>query len=147
MNKKYQYIYGPVSSWRLGSSLGVDPLSQKEKICSFDCLYCQLGKTRILTETRKLYVSKEDILKEFQDLPDISTDYITFSGRGEPTLAENLGQMISAVKAIRPEPIAVITNSSLMGRQDVREEISGADFVICKLDVALQKPRGRCKIV
>jgi len=139
MNKKYQYIYGPVSSWRVGSSLGVDPLSQKDKICSFDCLYCQLGKTRSLTETRKIYVSKEDILKEIQNLPDISMDYITFSGRGEPTLAKNLGRMIAAVKAIRQEPIAVITNSSLMGRQDVREEISGADFVICKLDAFSQE--------
>ncbi len=139
MNTKFEYIYGPVPSWRLGRSLGVDLLSQKDKICSFDCLYCQLGKTGSLTATRKLYVSEEDILKEIKKLPHITLDYITFSGRGEPTLAKNLGQMITAVKTIRPEPIAVITNSSLMGRQDVREELAGADFVICKLDTFSQE--------
>lgn len=139
MKKKYQYIYGPVSSWRVGSSLGVDLLSQKDKICSFDCLYCQLGKTGSLTAKRQLYVSDEDILKEIRSLPQISLDYITFSGRGEPTLATNLGQIINAVKAIRQEPIAVITNSSLMGRKDVRKELAGADFVICKLDAFSQE--------
>ncbi len=119
--------------------MGVDLLSQKDKICSFDCLYCQLGKTGSLTATRKRYVSNEDILEEIRALPQISIDYITFSGRGEPTLAKNLGQMIDAVKTIRQEPIAVITNSSLMGRQDVREELAGADFVICKLDAFSQE--------
>jgi wyosine [tRNA(Phe)-imidazoG37] synthetase (radical SAM superfamily) len=138
-NKKFQYIYGPVPSWRLGHSLGVDLLSQKDKICSFDCLYCQLGKTRVLTATRKRYVSEKDILKEVRSLPPISVDYITFSGRGEPTLATNLGQTMAALKAIRPEPIAVITNSSLMNQQDVREALSGADFVICKLDAWSQE--------
>jgi hypothetical protein len=80
---KFRYIYGPVPSWRVGSSLGIDLLSQKGKICSFDCLYCQLGKTKITTATRQLYVSVDDILKELDMLPeDISIDYLTLSGRG-----------------------------------------------------------------
>jgi wyosine [tRNA(Phe)-imidazoG37] synthetase (radical SAM superfamily) len=140
MEYKFQYIYGPVPSWRVGSSLGIDLLSQKEKICSYDCLYCQLGKTKIFTTTRRIYISKDDVVKELEMLPaDVTIDYITISGRGEPTLANNLGNVISAVKMIREEPVAVITNSSLMNRQDVHEELSSADFVIAKLDACSQE--------
>jgi wyosine [tRNA(Phe)-imidazoG37] synthetase (radical SAM superfamily) len=134
------YIYGPVPSWRVGSSLGIDLLSQKEKICSFDCLYCQLGKTKITTITRQSYVPVGDILKELNMLPeDVSIDYLTLSGRGEPTLAKNIGDVIELLKKERKEPVAVITNSSLMNRQDVREELSYADFVIAKLDACSQE--------
>jgi wyosine [tRNA(Phe)-imidazoG37] synthetase (radical SAM superfamily) len=123
-----------------GSSLGIDLLSQKEKICSFDCLYCQLGETKIATVTRQVYVPEDDILKELDTLPeDVSIDYLTLSGRGEPTLAKNIGDMIKLLKKERKEPVAVITNSSLMNRQDVREELSCADFIIAKLDACSQK--------
>jgi wyosine [tRNA(Phe)-imidazoG37] synthetase (radical SAM superfamily) len=133
---RFQYVYGPVPSWRVGSSLGVDLLSQKDKICSYDCVYCQLGRTRTLTVTRQVYVPDEEILKEVEELRDMSIDYITFSGRGEPTLAENLGSLIRTIRKIRRESIAVITNSSLIDRQDVRSELSQADFVIAKLDAS-----------
>ena len=94
MEKKFKFIYGPVPSWRVGSSLGIDLLSQEDKICSYDCLYCQLGRTKILTATRQLYVPEDTILRELEMLPaDISIDYMTLSGRGEPTLAINLGDM------------------------------------------------------
>jgi len=136
---KYKYIYGPVSSFRLGSSLGIDLLSQEEKVCSFDCVYCQLGKTVSYTNQRGLYIPKEAIIEELKTLPQIQIDYITFSGRGEPTLAKNLGETIKAVKAIRKEPVAVLTNSSLMDKGDVREELSWADFVIAKLDACTQE--------
>jgi len=136
MGRKYQYIYGPVPSWRVGSSLGIDLLSQKEKICSYDCVYCQLGRTGIFTVARQIYVPDMEIVKEVQSLPDISIDYITFSGKGEPTLAENLGSLITAVRTIRQEPIAVITNSSLIDRQNVQNELAYADFVIAKLDTS-----------
>ena len=111
-------------------------LSQKDKICSYDCVYCQLGRTRILTIARQVYVPDGEILKEVESLPDISIDYITFSGKGEPTLAENLGSLIRAIRTIRRESIAVITNSSLINRRDVRNELSQADFVIAKLDAS-----------
>lgn len=133
---RFQYIYGPVPSWRVGCSLGVDLLSQKEKICSYDCVYCQLGRTRTLTVARRVYVPEEEILKEVKSIPHISVGYITFSGRGEPTLAENLGSLIRSIGKIRRESIAVITNSSLLDRQDVRNELSQADFVIAKLDAS-----------
>ena len=139
MENKFKYIYGPVPSWRLGSSLGIDLLSQKDKICSFDCVYCQLGATKVFTETRHQYVSENNIIKELEGLPDgIPIDYITLSGRGEPTLAANLGSVIKSIRRNRTEPIAVITNSSLIHRVDVREELSHADLVIAKLDAPKQ---------
>jgi len=132
--KEYKYIYGPVPSWRLGSSLGIDPIATKGKTCSFDCIYCQLGKIKSLTKRRKAFISAAKIIKEISSLPSIKIDYLTFSGMGEPTLAKNLGQMIKAVKRIRKEPVAVLTNSSLMHRKDVRKDLGLADLVVAKLD-------------
>jgi wyosine [tRNA(Phe)-imidazoG37] synthetase (radical SAM superfamily) len=134
MKAEFKYIYGPVPSWRLGSSLGVDLLSQKEKICNFDCLYCQLGPIKEYTLERKNYVSIKEVMAELAELSGANIDYITFSGRGEPTLAANLGQAIRAVKLIRKEPIAVLTNSSLIGTGEIRQELALADFVVAKLD-------------
>lgn len=134
MKSVFKYIYGPVPSWRLGSSLGIDLLSQGGKICNFDCLYCQLGSTRKYTLERKIYIPVEKVIEELKMLPQAQIDYITFSGRGEPTLAENLGQTIKAVKSICKIPVAVLTNSSLMDNPNVRKELALADFVIAKLD-------------
>jgi len=134
MKPEFKYIYGPVFSWRLGSSLGIDLLSQEEKICNFDCVYCQLGVTKEHTTDRKIYVPIEKVIEELESLPNIKIDYITFSGRGEPTLAVNLGEAIKAIKSIRQEPIAVLTNGSFMGENKVREELALADFVVVKLD-------------
>jgi wyosine [tRNA(Phe)-imidazoG37] synthetase (radical SAM superfamily) len=132
--EKYQYIYGPVSSWRLGVSLGIDPLSAREKICSFDCIYCQLGETFHFEKERRAYLKTDEVVEELNRFPGVPIDYITFSGSGEPTLAGNLGGMIAAVKSCRNEKIAVLTNSSLIMRGDVRTDLSLADFVIAKLD-------------
>ena len=136
--RNYKYIYGPVPSWRLGSSLGIDPLSKSKKICTFNCIYCQVGKADILTTKRKVFVKASDIVEEIDSLPTLEIDYITFSGTGEPTLAKNLGQMIKAVKKIRNEKIAVITNSSLIDRKDVQEDLFAADLIIAKLDASTQ---------
>ena len=136
--RNYKYIYGPVPSWRLGSSLGIDPLSKGEKICTFDCVYCQIGKTNLLTDKRDVFVRVSDIVEEIDSLPRLEIDYITFSGAGEPTLAKNLGQMIRALKKIRNEKIAVLTNSSLMHRKDVQEDLFLADFIVAKLDASTQ---------
>lgn len=140
MGEKFKYIYGPVPSWRLGSSLGIDPLSQKDKICSFGCLYCQLGNTNSLTLSRYLYVPEDLIAKEIDLLPeDISVDYFTLSGRGEPTLASNVSNIIKTVKKIRKEAVAIITNSSLINIKDIQDSIASADFIIAKLDACSQK--------
>ena len=135
----FQYIFGPVRSWRLGRSLGIDPLSSKDKICNMDCIYCQLGKTARLSNERKIYVPTRDVLNEISRVPLNLVDYITFSGRGEPTLAKNLGEMIRGIKAVRREKVAVLTNSSLMNLKEVRDDLMAADFVLAKLDAGNQK--------
>lgn len=120
-------------------SLGVDPLSKQKKICNFDCIYCQLGKTSKLDQVRKEFVPTEEIIAEIRKFPFVGINHITFSGRGEPTLAKNLGKMIKAIKKIRPEKIAVITNSLLLARSDVRADLMQADFVLAKLDASCAK--------
>ncbi|MFA5093535.1 MAG: radical SAM protein, partial [Candidatus Omnitrophota bacterium] len=135
----FKYIYGPVPSWRLGSSLGIDPVSKGRKICSFDCIYCQIGKTGLFTDERKKFIEVKEIVGELAKLPALKIDYITFSGAGEPTLAKNLGEMIKAVKLIRKESIAVITNGSLMRLAEVRKELALADFIVAKLDACSQE--------
>ena len=97
-DEKFKYIYGPVASWRLGRSLGVDAISQKEKQCSFDCVYCQIGRAKPIARRRKIFVPTEDILDELKRLPRVPLDYITFSGMGEPTLAKNIGELIIKIK-------------------------------------------------
>ncbi len=137
---QYKYIYGPVYSWRLGRSLGIDPISMKDKVCNFSCVYCQLGKTRELVYERQEFIPAKEIIAEIESLPPhVEIDYLTFSGRGEPTLAKNLGSLIKAVREIRKEKVAVITNSSLMHLVDVQMDLSLADFVVAKLDVSSQE--------
>ena len=132
--KNYKYIYGPVNSWRLGTSLGIDPVAGLVKTCSFDCIYCQIGRTKKLTHDREEFVSVADIVNEINSLPEIAIDYVTFAGIGEPTLAKNLDKMIPAVKMIRKEKIAVITNSTTLHLKEVRSTLCLSDFVLAKLD-------------
>lgn len=115
--------------------MGIDPLSQKDKICTYDCSYCQIGETMLFSSERKIFAPTEVILREMAALPrNLKIDYITFSGNGEPTLAKNLGNMIKRIKKMRKEKIAVITNASLIYRSDVQEDLSYADFVLLKFD-------------
>jgi len=132
------YIYGPVPSWRLGRSLGVDIIPFK--ICSFNCIYCETGRTTNLTLERKEYVSKTSVIEELKAfLPRRKNiDYITFSGSGEPTLNSRIGEMINEVKKLTDIPVAVVTNSSLLNREEVRRELQGADVVLPSLDVVSQ---------
>lgn len=128
-------VYGPVSSRRLGRSLGIDPVhTGGAKACSFDCVYCQAGRKAATIAKRKTFIPTRDILEEIKSLPPLKIDYITFSGAGEPTLAKNLGEIIKGVKRLRKEKIAVLTNSSLLSEKDVRRDLSLADFVAAKLD-------------
>ena len=132
--KDFRYIYGPVFSWRLGRSLGIDPLSGEDKVCTFDCTYCQIGKTKVFSDERRIFVPTKDIIDEVCLFPSGEIDYITFSGNGEPSLAKNLGEIISGIRKIRKEKIAIITNSSLMDRIDAQDDLLKADFIIAKLD-------------
>ena len=128
-------IYGPVASWRLGRSLGIDLVNARRKICSFSCVYCQLGKTGQLTVAPREFISLEQLASELKLLGPIEADYVTFSGTGEPTLANNLGEAIDLARSILGLPIAVLSNSSLMFRKDVRRQLAHADTVVAKLDV------------
>ncbi len=128
-------VYGPVSSWRLGRSLGIDPICRTGKVCSFDCVYCQLGKTKKKTLERKIYVSTKKVLKDLNEaLSKVEADVITFSGIGEPTLAENLKEVIDYVKEETSLPLAILTNSTLLTDKDVKEALGKLDIVVAKLD-------------
>jgi len=127
-------IYGPVPSWRLGRSLGIDLVSTKGKTCSFDCVYCQLGKTIHRVNRRDEFVSLDLLADEFESIKEIPIDYVTFSGVAEPTLASNLGQAIDLTKSKLGFPVAVLSNSSLMFLEDVRHDLAHADVVVAKLD-------------
>ena len=127
-------VYGPVASWRLGRSLGIDLLCSDQKICNFDCVYCQLGPTTKLHTVRKEFVSLSKLQDDLNAVKGIAADWVTFSGMGEPTLASNLGAAISLVKSTLGLPVAVFTNGSLIIYKDIRKELSLADMVIAKLD-------------
>ena len=132
-------IYGPVPSWRLGRSLGIDPISREDKICSFDCVYCQLGKTINKTNKRQIFVDEKIIKKELKKISVLEADIITLSGTGEPTLANNLGRIIDVIKNNTPLPIAILTNSSLIYRKDVQKDLKKVDIVVAKLDATDHK--------
>jgi wyosine [tRNA(Phe)-imidazoG37] synthetase (radical SAM superfamily) len=127
-------IYGPVPSWRLGKSLGIDLLSTRGKTCSFDCTYCQLGRTIHPEIKRREFISLDRLARELETVGGLAADYATFSGVGEPSLASNLGDAIKIVKGTLKLPVAVLTNSSLMPREDVRHELALADVVVAKVD-------------
>jgi wyosine [tRNA(Phe)-imidazoG37] synthetase (radical SAM superfamily) len=132
-------IYGPVPSWRLGRSLGIDLLNTPRKVCSFNCVYCQLGKTDQFVVEPREFINLEQLTSEIKLHSQIEADYATFSGMGEPTLASNLGEAIDLARSILHLPIAVLTNSSLMFREDVRQQLAHADTVVAKLDVPNQE--------
>jgi wyosine [tRNA(Phe)-imidazoG37] synthetase (radical SAM superfamily) len=128
-------VYGPVSSWRLGSSLGVDLICSKKRICSFNCSYCQLGKPYDLVTKRENFISINNMKNELVDaLTKTSPDVITFSGTGEPTLANNLNLAINTIRKITKTPIAILTNSSLLNKIEVRKSLIKIDNVVAKLD-------------
>jgi wyosine [tRNA(Phe)-imidazoG37] synthetase (radical SAM superfamily) len=131
-----EIVYGPVSSWRLGRSLGVDIICGKN-ICTFNCIYCQLGESeektierRVFVETDKIIGAVEKALREVKE----QTDVITLSGTGEPTLAKNLAEIITSLAELSELPVAVLTNCSLLYREHVRHEIARADIVVGSLD-------------
>lgn len=134
MTRKPKYLYGPVPSRRLGRSLGVDIIPYK--ICTYDCIYCQLGRTTQKTVERKEYVPFADVKKDIEDTLSrgVKADYITISGSGEPTLHSKLHHLTRAIKEMTDIPLAVITNGSLLGDAAVRDALAYADLVVPSLD-------------
>lgn len=136
----YKYIYGPVPSRRLGISLGVDLVPIK--VCSFNCIYCECGKSTQLTIERKEYNPIEYILNEIRDFlkQNPPPEFITLSGSGEPTLHSKIGYLISTLKMEYPSlKIAVLTNGCLFYLKEVRNELMKADIVLPSLDAATEK--------
>jgi wyosine [tRNA(Phe)-imidazoG37] synthetase (radical SAM superfamily) len=128
-------IYGPVPSRRLGLSLGVDLVPRKT--CSYDCIYCQIGRVTNQTVKRDAYMPVEPIIGEIGDfLEQMETpvDYITFSGSGEPTLHSQIGLLIGRIKEMTSIPVAVITNGSLLFMDEVKRDLGQADLVVPSLD-------------
>ncbi len=126
------HIFGPVPSRRLGRSLGVDIVPFKT--CSYDCIYCQLGRTTCKTIEQKEWVPLAEVLQELRTKLSSRPDYITLSGSGEPTLFFRTEELISRIKAMTDIPVAVLTNGSLLWKEDVRKQLLNADLVIPSLD-------------
>lgn len=138
--RTYRYLYGPVPSRRLGASLGIDLIPKK--VCSYDCIYCQIGKTTHRTLKRKAYYPTDAIkqeLKEFLSDPENAkrVDILTFSGSGEPTLHKDIGELIRYLKGWTPLPVAVITNGSLLWDPGVQDDLLSADRVVPSLDAVV----------
>lgn len=138
-----QYVFGPVPSRRLGFSLGVDIIPAK--YCTYDCIYCQVGKTTNREIDRRSFFDPQVIINEIIDKTTKigPVDFITFSGSGEPTLNADLGMLIRELKKNTAIPVAVITNGSLLYLEEVRKDIIEADVVLPSLD-AVSEDTFRC---
>lgn len=136
-----KYVFGPVPSRRLGQSLGIDPVPLKT--CNWNCVYCQLGRTRPLIHERREYVPSAEILAEVHQALDASAagtiDWVTFVGSGETCLHSGLGELIHGLKTLTRLPVAVISNGSLLYLPEVRDELSAADAVLPSLDAGTAK--------
>lgn len=131
----YKHLFGPVPSRRLGISLGIDLVPYKT--CTYDCVYCECGKTTNLTDQRKEYVPTNEILKELENFlknyPEL--DYITFSGSGEPTLHSKIGIVVNFLKTKYPQyKTALLTNGALLYDENVQNDIMAIDLIMPSFD-------------
>ncbi len=122
-------------------SLGIDVLGTK--ICSMNCVYCEVRKTELLTDTRKPYVTASEVIEEldayFEENPNPSLNYITFAGKGEPTLNSEISLIIKHIKEHYPYPVCILTNGSLLYKEDVRKDLMQADLIVPSLDAISDK--------
>jgi len=130
--ERKRYVYGPVPSRRLGRSLGVDLVPFKT--CTFDCVYCQLGRTTNKTYELREWHPLEEVLEDVEAALSSNPDYITLSGSGEPTLFSRTGELIARIREMTHTPIALITNSSLLSNPEVRRAACGVDLAVPSLD-------------
>jgi len=134
--KPTSYTYGPVPSRRLGLSLGVDIVPAK--VCTLDCVYCQVGRTTQKSIVRQNFIDIGAVLAELEGKlkAGIKADYITIGGSGEPTLNSGLGDLIDGIRRLTDIRVAILTNGTLLYRADVRAECAKADVVCPTLDAA-----------
>ncbi len=129
--------FGPVPSRRLGRSLGINNIPPKG--CTYSCVYCQLGRTKKMEVDLRAFYDPEEMRKNIAEkikLADSSgepIDFLTYVSDGEPSLDIHLGQEIELIQPF-DVPIAVITNSSLIWRDSVKESLNKADWVSLKID-------------
>ena len=134
--------FGPVPSRRLGQSLGINNIPPK--ICTYSCLYCQVGRTTKMPVQRAPYYEPAEILREVRDKVGMARrageaiDYLTFVSDGEPTLDLNLGRAIDLIRPLGIK-IGVITNASLIGRENVRTDLMRTDWVSLKIDATQEE--------
>ncbi|MBN2547750.1 MAG: radical SAM protein [Anaerolineales bacterium] len=131
-----KYVFGPVPSRRLGQSLGIDPVPLKT--CNWNCVYCQLGRSMPVTNERREYFPREDMIVEVKQALAAhkpgEIDWVTLIGSGETTLHASIGWLVRQVKSLTDLPVAVITNGSLLYLPEMRQELSPADAVLPSLD-------------
>ena len=129
-----RHVYGPVPSHRLGRSLGVDLVPFKT--CTYNCIYCQLGRTTDLTITRREYVPVDEILIQLREKlrTGPTPDYVSLAGSGEPTLHARIGKLIAGIKRLTRIPVAVLTNGLLLSMRDIQDALMEADLVLPSLD-------------
>jgi wyosine [tRNA(Phe)-imidazoG37] synthetase (radical SAM superfamily) len=133
----YAYLFGPVPSRRLGSSLGVDLVPYKT--CTLDCVYCECGPTTDMTVTRREFVPTDKVIEELDDYlsGSPSIDFVTFSGAGEPTLHSGIGRIIDHIKEHHPGyRLALLTNGTLFFDEALRAEVKRVDVILPSLDAA-----------
>ncbi len=133
----YKYLFGPVPSRRFGMSFGVDLVPKK--VCSLNCVYCEVGHTTKLTTERREYILYDKVTSELEHYftNNPNPDYITFSGSGEPTLNSRIGDVSKLIKQEKPYiPVAVLTNGALLYDKRVRNELMDANVVLPSLDAA-----------
>jgi wyosine [tRNA(Phe)-imidazoG37] synthetase (radical SAM superfamily) len=131
-----KYVYGPVPSRRLGQSLGIDTIPLKT--CNWNCVYCQLGRTRPLTNERRDYYPPHQVIAEIKQAihehKPGEINWVTFVGSGEPTLHASIGWLIRRTKEFTKLPVAVITNGSFLYMEYHRQEMAYADAVLPSFD-------------
>lgn len=134
---KSPVIFGPVPSRRLGRSLGIKNVSPKQ--CSYSCIYYQIGKTKSPHTNRATYFSPEEVYKavgnKIETINNLGSeiDYLTFVPPGEPALDENLDETIKLLKNLSIK-IAIISNASIMTRENVKKDFLLADYISLKVD-------------
>jgi wyosine [tRNA(Phe)-imidazoG37] synthetase (radical SAM superfamily) len=111
------------------------------KVCTLDCIYCQLGKTSKKTLQRREYVPTEAVLTELSHrlAEGLEADFITISGSGEPTLNSQLGEIVAGIKNLTEIPVVILTNGTLLYNKDVRDDCAKADVVLPSLDAGDEK--------
>ncbi len=137
-NKKYKHLFGPIRSRRLGVSLGIELVP--EKICSIDCVYCEVGATKQFSVSPKAYVDANAVVKELTHYlkHNEKPNYVTITASGEPTLNANIHKIIAQIKENFSISICVITNGTLLCNKKIRQALMEADLVLPSLDAATE---------